>query len=57
MNDGELLGFGLIAWAVCAWITHVIVCIHSASWALLFIGSIIFPISWLHGTGVWLGIF
>ena len=57
MNDGEILALGIVAWLVCAWITHVIVCIQSASWALLFIGSIIFPISWLHGTGVWLGIF
>ena len=25
--------------------------------ALLFIGSFLFPISWVHGTGIWLGIF
>jgi len=57
MGDGELFGFAIIVWAVCAWITHVIACIQTASWALLIIGSIIFPISWVHGTGIWLGIF
>ena len=57
MDDGEVLALGIVLWCFCAWVTHVIVCIQSSSWALLFIGSIIFPISWLHGTGVWFGIF
>lgn len=57
MNDGEVIGLAFIVWAVAAWLTHVVACIHSTSWALLFIGSIIFPISWVHGTGIWLGIF
>ena len=51
------LALGLVAWIFFAWITHVIACIQTASWALLFIGSCIFPIAWVHGTGLWLGIF
>jgi hypothetical protein len=51
------LGFLLTIWFGAAWLTHVIACIKTASWALLIIGSIIFPISWVHGTGIWLGIF
>ena len=57
MDDGEVLALCLIAWLFCAWVTHVIICIKTASWALLFIGSIIFPIAWLHGTGAWFGVF
>lgn len=44
-------------WVVAAWLTHVVICIKSASWALLFLGTFIFPISFVHGTGAWLGIF
>ena len=51
------LGLGLVAWFALAWLTHVVACIQSASWALLFIGSFIFPIAWVHGTGIWLGMF
>ena len=57
MSDGEGIALVLIIWAVAAWLTHVVACIKTTSWALLFIGSIIFPISWVHGTGLWLGIF
>ena len=56
MDAEKIIGI-LGLWLVAAWLTHVIVCIKSASWALLIIGSIIFPISWVHGTGLWLGIF
>lgn len=51
------LTIGLVAWLFFAWLTHVVACIQSASWALLFIGSFIFPIAWVHGTGIWLGAF
>ena len=57
MKDGETLGVVLIIWFILAWLTHVVACIKTASWALLFIGSFLFPISWVHGTGIWLGIF
>ena len=56
MDAEKIVGF-LGLWFAAAWLTHVIVCIKTTSWALLIIGSIIFPISWVHGTGVWLGIF
>ena len=55
--DGEKIGLGLIIWFIAAWLTHVVACIKSSSWALLFLGIFIFPISWVHGTGLWLGIF
>jgi hypothetical protein len=57
LKDGEVLGWAVIIWVVGAWLTHVSVCIKSASWIFLFIGSFIFPISVVHGTGVWFGIF
>lgn len=55
MNNA--LTWGLIGWIFFAWLTHVIACIQTASWALLVIGSLIFPIAWVHGTGLWLGMF
>jgi hypothetical protein len=53
----DLIVPALGIWVVAAWLTHVVACIKTASWALLFIGSIIFPISFVHGTGVWFGAF
>jgi hypothetical protein len=48
---------GLIATMIAAWVTHVVVCIKTASWALLFIGAIIFPVGIVHGIGYWFGAF
>lgn len=38
-----------------AWLTHVIVCIQTASWGFLIAGAILFPIGIIHGIGVWFG--
>lgn len=53
----DLIVPGIVIWAVLAWLTHVVACIKTASWALLIIGSVVFPISWVHGTGLWIGLF
>jgi hypothetical protein len=55
MSDaiGVLLG----VWLLAAWLTHVIVCLASASWGFLIAGAIFFPIAWVHGTGIWFGFF
>ncbi len=37
------------------WVTHIIVCIQTASWLLLIAGAIMFPIGIIHGVGVWFG--
>ena len=55
------VGFGLTAFiavltCVAGWVTHIIVCISSASWLLLIAGAIMFPIGIVHGIGVWLGV-
>jgi hypothetical protein len=39
------------------WVTHIIVCIQTASWALLIAGALMFPIGIVHGIGLWFGIF
>lgn len=48
-----------LAWAtlIAAWLTHVIVCISSASWLFLLAGAIFFPVGVVHGIGVWFGAF
>jgi ABC-type nitrate/sulfonate/bicarbonate transport system permease component len=38
-----------------AWLTHVIVCIKTASWGFLIAGAIAFPIGVIHGFMIWLG--
>ena len=41
--------------AAAAWLTHVIVCIKSASWLFLIAGAICAPVGVIHGFGVWFG--
>lgn len=53
----SLLGFGLVAWVIGAWVTHVVTCLATASWGFLIAGALLFPIAWIHGTGIWFGWF
>ncbi len=50
-----LAGLGIVAWVVAAWITHVVVCLKTASWGFLIAGAIMFPVAVIHGTGAWFG--
>ena len=43
-------------WALASWITHIVVCIKAGAWGFLIAGAIVIPIAWIHGTGVWLGV-
>jgi hypothetical protein len=54
---GVLIGIGIAIWLAAAWVTHVVVCLKTASWGFLIAGAIMFPIAWIHGTGIWLGWF
>ena len=54
-GNAAVLGLGLVAWFIAAWITHVVVCLKTASWGFLIAGAIMFPIAWVHGTGAWFG--
>ncbi|WP_189553051.1 hypothetical protein [Mesorhizobium sp. M8A.F.Ca.ET.021.01.1.1] len=49
----------LIFWLTmaAAWFTHVYACILSDRIGLLFAGSLIPPIGWVHGVGYWFGLF
>ena len=42
--------------AFAAWITHVVVCIHTSEYLFLLIGALIAPIGMINGIGVWFGI-
>lgn len=53
----SLLSIGLFVWLGAAWLTHVVVSIQSAKWVLLVMGSLVFPIGCVHGTGIWFGVF
>ena len=53
----DLLPAILIFWVAAAWITHIVVCLQTAAWGFLIAGASVFPIAWIHGTGIWLGIF
>jgi len=47
----------ILGWIVGSWLTHVVVCLTAGSWGFLIAGAIIFPIAWIHGTGIWFGLF
>ena len=53
----DLLPKILLLWVIASWITHIVVCLQTASWGFLIAGAILFPIAWVHGTGIWFGIF
>ena len=53
---------GLVAIAfmitlIAAWITHIVVCLKTASWGFLIAGAIFFPVAIIHGIGIWFGAF
>jgi hypothetical protein len=55
---GSTLGaFLLVVWVFTSWLTHIVVCLYTGSWGFLIAGAILFPIAWIHGTGIWLGVF
>jgi hypothetical protein len=53
----ELLPLITIVWVALAWLTHVVVCLKTASWGFLLAGAIFFPVGCVHGTGIWFGVF
>lgn len=52
-----LFTLAMIVGSIAAWITHVVVCIKSASWILLAFGCIVAPVGVIHGVGSWFGVF
>jgi len=53
---GAIFAICLIVVLLSAWITHVVVCIKTASWGFLIAGAIAFPVAWVHGIGYWFNI-
>lgn len=49
--------FTLVAATIAAWVTHIVVCLQTASWGFLIAGAIFVPIGILNGAGIWLGVF
>lgn len=45
---------GILA-CIAGWITHVVVCIKTASWLFLIAGAVCAPVGVIHGIGVWFG--
>lgn len=56
-EGNALVGLLLLVWIAAAWLTHIVVCLKTASWGFLIAGAIVFPIAWIHGTGIWFGWF
>ena len=54
--EDNTLGIIFLLWVVAAWVTHIVVCLKTAAWGFLIGGAIFVPIAWIHGTGVWFGI-
>ena len=53
----ELCGLALMLTLIGGWLTHVVISIQTASWILLFVGAIAFPVGIIHGIGSWFGAF
>lgn len=49
-----VFGFTLLVLGFAAWLTHVVVCLTTASWGFLIAGAICFPIAIVHGILIWL---
>jgi len=53
-NSGAMFaGWAMFIWIIAAWMTHIAVCLKTASWGFLIAGAIFFPVAWVHGTGCW----
>lgn len=56
-GEAEIFVLLIILWGAASWITHVVVCLKTASWGFLIAGAIFFPVAMIHGTGIWFGWF
>jgi hypothetical protein len=63
LTSDELLDLGVvgfcilfIGWGLAAEITHVITCIQNSEWLFLIAGAIAVQVAWIHGTGIWFGV-
>ena len=50
-----LAGISTFLLTFAAWLTHVVVCLKTASWGFLIAGAIFAPIGVIHGIGIWFG--
>jgi len=46
---------GSILISLAALVTHIVVCIQTANWILLFAGILAAPVGVIHGIGHWFG--
>ena len=52
---GAVSALLFVATSIAAMITHIVVCIKSASWLLLLAGALMPPIGVIHGIDCWRG--
>lgn len=56
-DTGVWLLLALLISLPVGWFTHVITCLQQSEWFFLIAGAICFPIAWIHGLGILLGVF
>ena len=56
IDKTEIILGAIGVWVILPWITHVVVCLKDTDWGFLIAGAIFFPVAWVHGTGVWFGL-
>ena len=56
-NKQVYIALGMCIWMLASWFTHIFACLQDDKWGFLIAGAIVVPIAWIHGTGIWLGIF
>ena len=57
MMEENIFGGLAVLWLIASWLTHIVVCLQAGKWGFLLAGAIVFPIAWIHGTGIWFGWF
>jgi len=51
----EIFPVAVVILLFASWITHIVVCIKSASYLFMIVGAILMPVAWIHGIGTWFG--
>jgi hypothetical protein len=54
--EDNTLSIIFLLWVAASWVTHIVVCLQTEAWGFLIGGAIFVPIAWIHGTGVWFGV-
>jgi hypothetical protein len=53
---GDVIDLLLTVALIASWFQHLYTSFTEEAWGFLIAGAIFFPIAWVHGIGVWFGL-